>query len=270
MADKNDSTYQKKVSDYYDTDARLGFESRANANPLLDKIRSDFRQITTKFGFSNALEIGCGPGFDLQWFANRFPAENITGVDISEEMVKLARARIRETGLENALVLQSDEKQLTEHFHPAGFDLVYVYFGALNTVEDLARSAQSIHELLKPGGHAVLTFVNKWYIREMLVQLLKGRIKSAFARLRKFWGGYSPERYLPSKCYSPGQVRDAFRNFKLLERKGYSIFFPAWYNYPRFKRKEKKLEKLWSFDQKLQGTFLWSMGEYTLFVFRKE
>jgi SAM-dependent methyltransferase len=162
-----------------------------------------------------------------------------------------------------------DERDLSEKFNDGEFSLIFVFFGALNTVDDLKKTAADIARLLEPGGYAVLTFVNKWYLREMLVQLIKGRLKGAFARLRKVWGGYSPDRYLPSRCYSPIAVKKAFSDMNLLSRKGYSIFFPAWYNFKKFIGKGHKLDRLWNLDQKVQKTFLWSKGEYTLFVFEK-
>jgi len=101
------------------------------------------------------------------------------------------------------------------------------------------------------------------------VQALKMNFKTALARLREDWGGYSPHRHLPSRCYSPKQIRKTFSDFSLLEKKGYSILFPAWYNFNKFRDQKEKTEKLWKKDQQLQKTQLWSKGEYTLFVFRK-
>lgn len=261
--------YHKTVSSYYDADVNLGFEKRAGHNPLLDRIRADFRKITVKYPFKKVLEIGCGPGFDVAWFASHFPDAEISGIDISAEMVKLADDRIKKEGLTNATALECDERQLFEHFKEGEFDLIYVYFGALNTVDDLQATAKQIAKLLKPGGIAVLTFVNKWYMREMLVQMLKLNFKRAFARIRKIWGGYSPERYLPSRCYSPSQIKKAFRPMKRVEKKGYSIFFPAWYNFKKALANPVRTERLWNIDQKLQKTCLWSKGEYILFVLEK-
>ena len=262
--------YHQTVSSYYDKDVDLGFEERAGENPLLEKIRSDFRQITSKYASGRALEIGCGPGFDVEWYASAYPNASITGIDISPEMVRLAKKRIRESGPGNADLKCMDERELTENFSEEEFNLIFVFFGALNTVSDLEKTASDISMLLEPGGHAVLTFVNKWYLREMLVQLIKGKIRGAFARIRKVWGGYSPDRYLPSRCYSPKQLQKAFSELKVLHRKGYSIMFPAWYNFKKFAGKGQKLDRLWKMDQRIQNTFLWSKGEYTLFVFEKE
>ncbi|MEJ2596394.1 MAG: class I SAM-dependent methyltransferase [bacterium] len=261
--------FHEQVSAYYDQDVAFGFEKRAGENALLQRIRDDFRQITIKYPFRDVLEIGCGPGFDVAWFANSYPEARITGIDISPKMVELAHHRLRKQHLSNAEVLVMDERKLQEKFGNASFDLIYVYFGALNTVPDLEETASHIYNLLKPGGHTVLTFVNKWYLREMLVQLLKLNFKTAFARLKREWGGYSPNRHLPSRCYSASQIMKIFRQFNLLEKKGYSIIFPAWYNPQKLKGKPEKMKQLWEKDQQIQGTFLWSKGEYILFVFKR-
>ncbi len=263
----NSDNYYQEVANYYDEDAKLGFEKRANINTSLERIRNDFREITTKYKFQDVLEIGCGPGFDVQWFAATFPEKNFTAVDISPEMVSLAESKIKQSGLSNARALVSDERTLINKFGEGSFDLIYVYFGALNTVNDLANSADIIHKLLKDKGIAVLTFVNKWYMRELLVQMAKLNFKTAFARLGKIWGGYSVERHLPSHCYSPAFIKKAFKNFKIIERKGYSIFYPPWYNDHKIRNKPQLADKLWEKDQKVQNNFLWSKGEYLLFVF---
>jgi ubiquinone/menaquinone biosynthesis C-methylase UbiE len=206
----------------------------------------------------------------VAWFAEKYPDKEFIGIDISKEMIALATKRINSASLANANALQCDETQMTETFSGKKFDLIYVYFGALNTVSNLHKTAEDIYSLLTPGGHAVLTFVNKWYLREMLVQTAKLKFNIAFARLKKVWGGYSPDRYLPSRCYSPKQITKAFKEFELLARKGYSIYYPAWYNYKKFLNNPKRLDALWEKDQRIQNSALWSKGEYTLFVFRRE
>lgn len=269
MTNSTNDKYYKEVSSYYDEDAKLGFEERANVNSSLERIRNDFRKITTKYNFNNVLEIGCGPGFDVHWFAKNYPDKKFTAVDISQEMVNLTQKRLNKDSLENAIVEQSDERTLIDKYGKNSFDLIYVYFGALNTTKDLDFAASQINLLLKDKGIAVLTFVNKWYLRELLVQLLKLNFRTAFARLGKVWGGYSVTRFLPSHCYTPGRIKNTFSQFKLIERKGYSIFYPPWYNDHKVKTNPQKADKLWELDQRIQNGPLWSKGEYTLFVFEK-
>jgi ubiquinone/menaquinone biosynthesis C-methylase UbiE len=267
---KESDTFYQSVSEYYDQNAEMGFEERAKTNQMLAKMREDFRQITRKYSATNALEIGCGPGFDVEWFASEYPDRKIVGVDVSDRMISMAESRLKASRLKNAKVLKVSENDLLNHFKPNQFDMILVYFGALNTVADFKKSVANIHTLLSPGGHAILTFVNKWYFREMFVQFVKLNFKTAFARLKEDWGGYSPDRYLPSKCYSPGYIKSVFQDFTILEKKGYSIFSPAWYNCHKIAGKPGKAEKLWKMDESIQNTPLWSLGEYTLFVFKKD
>ncbi len=269
MTKTTNDKYYRDVAEYYDIDAKLGFEKRASVNSSLEKIRNDFRKITSKYPFNNVLEIGCGPGFDIAWFAHNYPNKKFTAVDISLEMVSLTKKRIEEGKYTNAKVLQSNEKELIDKFGTASFDMIYVYFGALNTVEDLSETADIINQLLTEKGIAVLSFVNKWYMRELIVQMIKLKFNTAFARLGKTWGGYSVDRHLSSHCYSPSFIKKAFNKFDLLENKGYSIFYPPWYNDHKVKNNPKKAEILWNRDKKIQNSPLWAMGEYTLFVFQK-
>ena len=114
----------------------------------------------------------------------------------------------------------------------------------------------------------MLSFVNKWYLAGILLEIAKLNFIRAFARLKPIWGGYSPVKYLPSHCYTPAQIRKAFQGMKLIKKRGYSILQPAWY-FTRINRKLGRAGKLlWKADLLLNKTFLWRFGEYTLFVFQ--
>ena len=150
------------------------------------------------------------------------------------------------------------------------FDLCYVFFGALNTVEDLHRSADRLYDATAPGGYLVLTFVNRWYLADIAVGLVRGRWKRAFSRLGAVWDGYSPDRTIPSRSVSPRDVRRAFgRGGRLSRRRGFSIVYPAWYRSSWLPRLGRTSHWLWELDRWLNRTPAWSTGEYTLYVFRK-
>src|SRR5690606_36598322 len=112
----------------------------------------------------------------------------------------------------------------------------------------------------------VLTVINKWYLMGMLLPMLKLRCNTAFKRVQKTWGGYSPKRQLESMCYSPTEIRQAFSDFKLIRKRGYSISYPAWYQDSLRKKIGPVSNFLWKFDRFLNRTPLWSKGEYTLFI----
>ena len=148
------------------------------------------------------------------------------------------------------------------------FDLIYVFFGALNTVDDLRQQAEILQQVLKPGGTLVLSFVNKWYLMGMFLEGIRFKFSRAFARIRPIWGGYSSVKYLPSRCYSPQQIKKAFSELKVVKQQGFSILHPAWYYTGINKRLARISNVLWNIDMKLNKSFLWRFGEYSLFTFK--
>lgn len=260
--------YYFEVESYYNSDAG-DFDLRYWENPVLQKMRQSFRDEVKMYKFSSMLEIGYGTGLDMLHFAVTHPEATVAGIDISEEMCKLASNRINAKNLSNAFAAKGSVEDIESLFPGRKFDMIYVFFGALNTVEDLRKASLTLQRVLTPGGTMVLTFVNKYYMAGMALEMLKLRFRNAFGRLRKTWGGYSPVKKLPSRCYTPSQIRSAFRELNLVKRRGYCIKHPAWF-YHGLNRALRRLSPvLWKLDTWLNRTPLWGLGEYTLFVFKK-
>jgi ubiquinone/menaquinone biosynthesis C-methylase UbiE len=262
------SKYYNEVGNYYDNDAN-DFDSRYWSNPVLQQIRQSFREEVKRIDSKTILEIGCGTGLDLVHFSNIFPEKQIFGIDISGEMVRISESRIQKNKSNNIVVSQGSVEHIEDCFPNQQFDLIYVFFGALNTVENLTEAAQILKRLLNTNGLMVLTFVNKWYLTGMFIELIRFRFAKAFGRIKPIWSGYSPSKFLPSHCYSPSQIKHTFNEFSIVKKQGFSIVHPAWY-YNGINFRLGKLRKyLWKFDLLLNKTFLWRFGEYTLFVFKK-
>jgi len=260
--------FYQQVEKYYNGDAG-GFDERYWKNPVLQRIRQDFREEVKRFHFKDMLEIGYGTGLDMVHFAVTHPDARVSGIDLSGAMKDVAAEKIRQAKLGNVEAHKGSVEDLGSLFPSRRFDMVYVFFGALNTVEDLDKSADEIYRVTAAGGTLVLSFVNKHYVAGMLIELMKLRFRAAFSRLKPVWGGYSPSQFLPSRCYSPAQVKRAFSSFRLLKQKGYSIIHPAWY-YHRLNRLLRRFGPLlWHTDRMLNRFPFWSFGEYTLFVFQK-
>ena len=260
-------SYYSEVGHYYDKDA-VDFERRYHLNPALQRIRQSFRERVKSHPQSTVLEVGFGPGFDLVHFAEQFPEQQYYGIDISEEMVRLTQEKIDNGKFINAKVAQGSVEHLNTLFPEVKFDMIYVFFGALNTVDDLDHAMSCLRHVLKPGGRMVLTFVNKYYLAGTLIELLKGKPKNAFARWRKVWGGYSPTNYLASKCYAPGSISKKVK-LPLTYSRGYSIIYPAWYYHKLHKiLPNALLQMLWSFDDAISTTKMGTFGEYMLYDFQ--
>ncbi len=264
-----ESKYYREVKEYYNEDS-LNFEDRYWENPTLQRIRESFRAETVPYTKGDILEIGYGPGLDIGYFASSYPDSEIYGIDISDGMYTWAKKQMEQQGFSNTHLAVGSIEDVGAAFSEQKFDLIYVYFGALNTVEDIHQVQHHLAKLLKRGGTMVLTFVNKWYALAILKPLLKLKFKTAKLRLNKVWGGYSPSKFLASKCYSYSEIKHAFDQFNMVYKRGYSILYPAWYENHITQRFPRLTNLLWNVDRALQKSPLWNLGEYSLYVFKQK
>ncbi len=100
-----------------------------------------------------ALEIGCGPGRLIKPLSRNFG--EIHGVDVSDEMIRLARERLR--SIPHAHVHATNGAELAQ-FADASFDLVYSYavFQHIPSRDVVMQYLREIHRVLKPSGIARL------------------------------------------------------------------------------------------------------------------
>lgn len=99
------------------------------------------------------LDVACGTG-DFSIEALRHGVRQVVGVDISENMLAVAREKARDKGLEEQLeFLYGDSEQLT--FPDGNFDAVTVAFGVRN-FEHLERGLREMCRVLRPGGRVVI------------------------------------------------------------------------------------------------------------------
>ena len=263
----NSEKYHQSVADYYDEEAE-SFESRANDNHILMTLRNIFRQKVLEGEARHLLEIGYGPGLDMVWFADIKEVEYVNGLDITPEFHKIVVQKAKKSTKMNPLL--GGPVDSTKYFEPNSIDTIYVFFGALNTCSELEKAIHEMSKIIKPGGRIVSTFVNKWYTFDILWNVMMLRPNMATNRLRKVWGGYSPTRFLPSRCYSARQIHSIFKKYLIKKhRSGYCITHPAWYRHhwaPYLSLRSKFLYKL---DSLLQWTPLWNLGEYSLYIYEK-
>lgn len=101
------------------------------------------------------LDIGCGSGFDL-YVAGMIvgPSGQVSGIDITPEMVDKSRYHLSRTGLANVLVRVASSEAIP--FDAESFDVV-ISNGVLNLSPDKEKSFREIHRVLRPGGRLQFT-----------------------------------------------------------------------------------------------------------------
>ncbi len=108
-------------------------------------------------GFKNKkmLEIGCGAGIDLARFAAG--GALVTGVDLSETAINLAKENFRLRGLKgDFLIVDGEALDFPDH----SFDMVYVH-GVLQYTPDAGAMAEEARRVLKPGGMLIGMVYNR-------------------------------------------------------------------------------------------------------------
>ena len=116
----------------------------------LEPFRQDLvRRLAPREG-ERILDIATGPGEPALTVARLVGAKgHVTGVDLSEEMVRLAREVAQRRGLPNVDFQVQDAEKLT--LPDRSFDAALSAFG-LQIVTDPEKAAQEAFRVLKPGG----------------------------------------------------------------------------------------------------------------------
>jgi ubiquinone/menaquinone biosynthesis C-methylase UbiE len=139
------------------------------------------------------LEVGCGAGVDLVRFAKG--GARVTGVDVADSAISLARENFTQQGLPVALCVGNGELL---PFPSDTFDFVYAHGVVQYTGGDQAL-VDECRRVLKPGGTAFLQVYNRVSWLHALSRVMKVGLEHEDAPvLRK---------------YSPGEFRRLLRGF---------------------------------------------------------
>lgn len=106
---------------------------------------------------ADVLDVGCANGIHMRVLAGR--CHSITGIDINEAMLQVARRTLTREGIENAQLEQRSAADLG--FPGATFDLVYA-FSTLLLVPDIQAALSEIARVLRSGGIALLDVTGRY------------------------------------------------------------------------------------------------------------
>ena len=126
-------------SEFYDLE---GFKSGKTS---LDEI--ELEELGDVSGKS-LLHLQCHFGLDTMSWARK--GANVTGVDLSDEAISLARSISEELGIE-ARFINSNIYDLPNTLDQQ-FDIVFTSYGALCWLPDMNKWAEMVKRYLKPGG----------------------------------------------------------------------------------------------------------------------
>ncbi|RMF67597.1 MAG: class I SAM-dependent methyltransferase, partial [Calditrichaeota bacterium] len=101
------------------------------------------------------LEVGCGVGIDLVRFAQGGAV--VTGIDLAEQSIDLAKKYFEHLHLEGDLRLGNGEDLA---FEDDSFDVVYAH-GVIQYTANPQRMVDELHRVVKPGGQVIMMVYNR-------------------------------------------------------------------------------------------------------------
>lgn len=131
------------------------------------------------------LELGCGTGRNMLVAARRWPEECFVGLDISEEMLGVARAGIERRGLGDRITVthgDATNPQLSHLLPDGGFDRVFLSF-CLSMIPDWkAVIVASINLLAEHGELHIVDFgpgagLPRWFNKMLRAWLAKFHVE---------------------------------------------------------------------------------------------
>lgn len=122
----------------------------------LNPVRLRYIAARVPLAGARVLDVGCGGGLLSEALARE--GAQVTGIDLGEELIEVARLHRLESGLEIDYQLESVEALADAR--PAGFDVV-TCMEMLEHVPDPAAIVQACARLLRPGGRLFLSTVNR-------------------------------------------------------------------------------------------------------------
>jgi ubiquinone/menaquinone biosynthesis C-methylase UbiE len=204
------------------------FESISQERNRLEPFIVDYAQFE-KWSGKDVLEVGCGAGSDLIRFAQN--GANITGIDLSHESVKLARARLKLYGYKGKVFVADGEK--LSLFRNDRFDLVYSW-GVLHHTPDTSQAISEIHRVTKHGGEICIMLYHRHSLVALQVYFRFGLL--AFESLKSALANHleSPG----TKAYTVTEAKRMFSMFEDLRinvqftpydfRWGRNRYLPRW------------------------------------------
>lgn len=101
------------------------------------------------------MDVATGTGDLAIAMAKRVDRTQILGVDLSEEMLAVARRKIEKQGLEERIMLEKGDAENLSMVASESIDAVTVAFGVRN-FENIERGLSELYRTLKPGGKLVV------------------------------------------------------------------------------------------------------------------
>jgi len=122
----------------------------------INPLRLDYIDRHAKLAGKNIIDVGCGGGILAEAMAEC--GARVTGIDLGDRALKVAQLHLLESGAEVDYRLVAVEQIAQDE--PASYDIV-TCMELLEHVPDPRSTVQACARLLRPGGHAFFSTLNR-------------------------------------------------------------------------------------------------------------
>jgi len=106
---------------------------------------------------ARVLDVGCGSGWATRLLAEHAPQGRVTGIDISDEMVRLARESSQSLPNVDYEVASAEELSFPDNEFTNAFSMESIYY-----YRNIPKALSEIHRVLKSGGTFVAVVDLYW------------------------------------------------------------------------------------------------------------
>ena len=224
------SKIKQQLKEFYDAQAEKFSNTRKKPWPEFFYIAEEISKLLSTQEKVNILELWCGDGRLYRFLAERFPGRiNYVGVDLSENLIKLAKKESWESRTEDwedVLFLNTDMLSYLENEESLKFDLVVgvASFQHIPTNWERLLILKHVYRVLKYGGKVILFnwSFSTWFFKKYSFQILKSFLIFLFS----LWVRPMNDVYVPWKDWEKVYYR-YYHIFFLFELK--RLLKQAWF-----------------------------------------
>lgn len=142
----------------FDGMAERWWDKDGECKPLHDinPLRLEYLEQRAGLAGQRVIDVGCGGGILSEAMAYR--GAEVTGIDLGEAALSVARRHQQESGLDIDYQCLSAEQMAAKS--PGAFDVV-VCFEMLEHVPEPASVVRACARLVRPGGHVLFSTINR-------------------------------------------------------------------------------------------------------------